>query len=59
MFFCWGTKGDFFQLPTNALDEEIFTADGSTLNLDHQENEWKGVCVYQEHNVYEKSSPMI
>ena len=47
------------QLPINALDEENFSTDGTTLKLNNQKNGWKGVCVYQEHNEDEKSNPVI
>ena len=30
MFFCRDAKGNFCQLPINALDEEILSADGAT-----------------------------
>ena len=46
------------QLPINALDEEILSADGATLNMDNQKNVWKGVCVYQEHDGDEKFIPV-
>ena len=46
------------QLPRNALDEEILSADGATLKLDNNKIEWKIVCVYQEHNGHEKFSPV-
>ena len=49
-FFRWDAKGRLHQLPTNALKNEILTADGATLKLDNQKNLWKGVCDYQEHN---------
>ncbi len=31
-------------------DSLICMADGATLKLDNQKNDWKGVCVYQEAN---------
>ena len=40
-------KGRLCQLPINALDEEILTADGATLKLVNHKNGWKGVCVDQ------------
>ena len=50
IFFCQDAKGHLHQLPRNALEEDIFSADGATLKLDNQKNGWKGVCFYQEHN---------
>ena len=47
------------QLPTNTLDEEIFSEDGATLKLDNQKNGWTGVCVYQGHNGDENFSPVM
>ena len=38
MFFCWGAKGCLRQLLTNALDEDIFSAEGVTLKLDNHKN---------------------
>ena len=58
MFFCQDGKGHLRQLRINALDEEIVSADGATLKLDHIKNGWKGVCVYQEHNEDEKFIPV-
>ena len=56
IFFCQDAKGHLHQLPINALDKDILSAYGATLKLDNHKNEWKGVCVYQEHNGYEKFS---
>ena len=47
MFFRQDAKGHLRQLPRNALDKDIVSADGATLKLDNQKNGWKGVCVYQ------------
>ena len=58
MFFCQDAKGNLRQLPINALDEDILSADGTTLKLVNQKNGWKGVCVYQEHNADEKFIPV-
>ena len=58
MFFPQYAKGHLRQLPRNALDEEILSADGATLKLDNNKNVWKVVCVYQEHNVDENFSPV-
>ena len=41
MFFCQDTKGHLRQLPINALEEDIFSADEATLKLDNQKNGWK------------------
>ena len=46
-FFCQDAKGYLRQLPINALDKEVLSADGSTLKLDNQKYGWKVVCVYQ------------
>ena len=51
MFFRQDTKECLCQLQTNALDEEIFTADRATFKLDNKKNGWKGVCLCQEHNL--------
>ena len=58
MFFRQDAKGHLFQLPINALDEDILSEDEATLKLDNQKNVWKGVCVYQEHNGDENFSPV-
>ena len=55
-FFCQDAKINLRQLTRNALNEEIFSADGATLKLDNQKNGWKGVCVYQEKKMEMKSS---
>ena len=41
MFFRQDDKERLRQLPTDALDRDIFTADGATLKLDKQKNGWK------------------
>ena len=47
IFFRQYAKGNLRQLPRNALDEEILSADGATLKLDiKKKNGLKGVCVY-------------
>ena len=58
IFFRQDAKVHLRQLPINALDEEILSADGATLKLDNQKNGWKGMCVYQEHNEDEIFSPV-
>ena len=58
MFFFWDAKGHLHQLLGNTPGKEILSADGATLKLGNQKNVWKGVCVYQEQNGYEKFSPV-
>ena len=58
MLFPWYAKGCLCQLPLNALDGDILSAEGATLKLDNQKNGWKGVCVYQEHNGDDNFSPL-
>ena len=58
IFFRLEAKRHLRQLPRNALDEEIFSADGATLKLDNYTNGCKGVCFYQEHNGYGKFIPV-
>ena len=58
MFFRQDAKRNLRQLPINALDKEILSADGTTSKLDNQKNGWKGVCVYQEHNGDENFIPV-
>jgi len=57
-FFKYDKKGRLRQLPRNATTEQIMSADGAVLKLDNQKNGWKGVCVYQEHNLDERFSPV-
>ena len=38
MLFCQDAKGHLRQLPINALEEDIFSADGATLKQDNQKN---------------------
>ena len=47
IYFLQDTKRHLHQLPRNAPDKEIFSADGANLKQDNQKNGWKGVCVYQ------------
>ena len=47
MFFHQDAKIYLCQLPINALDKDILSADGATLKLDNNKNEWRLVCVYQ------------
>ena len=58
MFFCRYDKGTLRQLPTNALNKDILSAEGDTLKLENQKNVWKGVCVDQEHNGDDNLSPI-
>ena len=54
IFFCHDAKGHLLQLPINALDKEILSADGDTLKLDNQTNGWKGFLFIN--NTMEKNS---
>ena len=56
MFFLQDAKGHLRQLPRNALEKDILSADEANLKLDNQKNGWKGVCVDQEQNGNEKFS---
>ena len=47
MFFRRDANSSLHQLPINAPDEDILSADRATLKLDNQTNGWKDVCVYQ------------
>ena len=58
MFFLQDAKVNLRQLPRDALEKEIFSADGATLKLVNQKNGWKEVCVYQEHNGDENFIPV-
>ena len=49
-FFKKDEQGKLSQLPWNASDEDIMTADSLTLKLDNQKNGWKAVCIHQEAN---------
>ena len=49
-FFKKNWHGQLRCLPREATDHLIATADGATLKLDNQKNDWKWVCVYQEAN---------
>ena len=51
-------KWNLCQLSINALDENFFSADRATLKIDNKKDRWKGVYLYQEHNGYEKFSPV-
>ena len=49
-FFKKDEQGKLSQLPWDASDEDIMTADSLTLKLDNQKNGWKNVCIHQQHN---------
>ncbi len=49
-FFAKDKQGNLRCLPLDATVDLIAAADGATMKLDNQKNEWKGVCVYQEAN---------
>lgn len=44
-------KGKLWQLPQNALEEDMMTAESATLKLENQKNGWKAACIcHQEVN---------
>jgi len=49
-FFKFDKDGILKQLPKNASDKDILTADGATLTLTNQKNGWKGVCIHHHAN---------
>ena len=49
-FFKKDHKGRLRQLPRNAPEEDIMTADSATLKLTNQKNGWKGVCINHHAN---------
>jgi hypothetical protein len=51
-------EGRLKQLPREAPDEDIMSADSSTLKIDNQKNGWHGVCINHEHNGDEIFSPV-
>ena len=53
-FFCQDAKGHLRQLPRNALDEDILSADGATLKLDNKEMDGKE-CVFTNNTMDTKS----
>ena len=55
MFFRQDAKGHLRQLPINALDEEILSADGATLKLDNKKMDGKE-CVFTKNTMEMKSS---
>ena len=56
MFFRQGDKGHLSQLPRNALEKDILSADGTTLKLDNQKMDGK-VCVFTKKTMEMKSLP--
>jgi hypothetical protein len=49
--FFWKDKdGKLKQIPRNAPDWMILSADAATLKLDNQKNGWKGVCISYHSN---------
>lgn len=49
-FFKRDKNGILRQLPKDAPDHLILSADSATLKLDNQKNGWKGVCIHQHVN---------
>jgi hypothetical protein len=49
-FFSKDKRGRIRQLPRNASERELMTADSATLKLDNQKNGWKAACIHQEVN---------
>ena len=49
-FFRKDEQGKLRQLPRNAPDDMILSADSATLRIQNQKNGWKNVCVNQEAN---------
>ncbi len=49
-FFSKDKSGRIRQLPRNASERELMTADSATLKLDNQKNGWKAACIHQEVN---------
>ena len=49
-FFQKDGSGVLRQLPKNAMEEHLLSAESATLKLDNQKNGWKGVCIHQEAN---------
>jgi hypothetical protein len=57
-FFSKDKKGRIRQLPRNASEREMMTADSSTLKLDNQKNGWKAACIHQETNGEQVKCPV-
>ena len=49
-FFKKDASGRLRQLPRNASDSTLMTADGVTLKLGNQKNGWKNVCLHHHAN---------
>jgi hypothetical protein len=49
-FFKKDLLGRLKQIPRNAPDHVILSADAATLKLDNQKNGWKGVCISHHSN---------
>ena len=49
-FFRKDKKGRLRQLPQNASETDVMTAESATLKLDNQKNGWKAACIHQEVN---------
>ena len=57
-FFHRDRKGVLRQLPRNASEELIMSAESATLKLDNQKNGWKAACIHQEVNGEEVMCPV-
>ena len=49
-FFKFDSNGVLRQLPRDAAEDLLMTADSATLKLDNQKNGWKGVCIHHQTN---------
>ena len=49
-FFCRDKMGQLRQLPREAADSDILTAESAAMTLDNQKNGHKNVCVHHEAN---------
>jgi hypothetical protein len=57
-FFKKDAQGTLRQLPRQAHDDLIMSADSATLKLDNQKNGWQGVCIHHESNGDEIFDPV-
>eukprot|EP00956_Cyclotella_meneghiniana_P024686 scaffold49904_cov49-Cyclotella_meneghiniana.AAC.1 len=57
-FFKKDAAGRLRQLPPNASEEDIMSADAATLRLENQKNGWKGVCISHHSNGMEAYDPV-